>query len=114
MKKLAVALVAPSFLFIGAAQADTILGVYAGGQIWDTSNSGSFGSGAGSQEFMFADEKQNSFYVALEHPIPLLPNMKVRQNDLSTQGAITLTQDFTYNGQGYAAGTTLGSTIDLS
>lgn len=114
MKKIAVALVAPTLLFIGSAQADTILGVYAGGQIWDTSNTGNFGSGTGNQEFMFDDEKQNSFYVALEHPIPLIPNIKVRQNDLSTQGSVTLTQDFFYNGQGYAAGSTLGSAIDLS
>lgn len=114
MKKIAAAIIAPTLLFTGAAQADTILGVYAGGQIWDTTNSGNFGSGSGSQEFAFADEKQQSFYVALEHPIPILPNIKVRENELVTQGTVTLTQDFMYNGQGYAAGSTLGSSIDLS
>jgi len=114
MKKIAVAIIAPTLLFAGTAHADTILGVYAGGQIWDTSNSGDFGSGNGSQEFSFDDEKQQSFYVALEHPIPILPNIKIRENELSSQGLVTLTQDFTYNGQGYAAGTALGSTVDLS
>lgn len=114
MKKIAVAIIAPTLMFAGTAQADTILGVYAGGQIWDTTNSGSFGSGSGSQEFAFTDEKQQSFYVALEHPIPLLPNIKVRENELVTQGAVTLNQDFTYNGQGYTANTTLDSTVDLS
>lgn len=114
MKKIAVAIIAPTLLFTGAAQADTILGIYAGGQIWDTSNSGSFGSGTGTQEFAFKDEKQQSFYVALEHPIPLLPNIKIRENELVTQGSVTLSENFTYNGEGYAAGTTLGSTIDLS
>lgn len=114
MKKIAAAIIAPTLLFTSAAQADTILGVYAGGQIWDTTNSGNFGSGSGSQEFAFDDEKQQSFYVALEHPIPFLPNIKVRENELVTQGSVTLTQDFMYNGQGYAAGSTLGSSIDLS
>lgn len=114
MKKIALSIIAPTMLFAASAQADTILGVYAGGQIWDTANTGSFGSGTGTQEFAFDDEKQQSFYVALEHPIPLVPNIKIRENELLTQGSVTLTEDFSYNGVGYAAGTTLGSSIDLS
>ncbi|MDT7525742.1 MULTISPECIES: TIGR04219 family outer membrane beta-barrel protein [Idiomarinaceae] len=114
MRKLATALVLPALLLGANAQADTILGIYAGGQYWDTSNSGNFGSGNGTQGFNFADETQNSFYVALEHPIPLLPNFKVRRNDLTTYGVTTLGSDFSYNGIGYSAGTTLNSSVDLT
>ena len=114
MKKLAIALIAPTLMFAGTAQADTLLGVYAGGQIWDTETSGNFGSGNGNQSFAFDDENQQSFYVALEHPIPLIPNIKIRENELVAQGSVTLSQDFSYNGQGYTAGSTIGSTIDLS
>jgi len=114
MKKLAIALIAPTLMFAGTAQADTLLGVYAGGQIWDTGTSGNFGSGNGNQSFAFDDENQQSFYVALEHPIPLIPNIKIRENELVAQGSVTLSQDFSYNGQGYTAGSTIGSTIDLS
>lgn len=114
MKKIAIALIAPTLLLSGAAQADTLLGIYAGGQVWDTETTGNFGSGSGNQSFAFADEKQNSFYVALEHPIPLVPNIKIRENELMAQGSVMLQQDFMYNGEGYTAGTTLGSTIDLS
>lgn len=114
MKKIAVAILAPAFLISGAAQADTLLGIYAGGQVWDTENTGNFGSGNGSQSFGFADEKQKSFYLAFEHPVPLLPNIKIRDNELSTQGMVTLSEDFTYNGEGYTAGTSLASSVDLS
>src|SRR5690554_6393695 len=114
MKKLAIALIAPTLMFAGTAQADTLLGVYAGGQIWDTGTSGNFGSGNGNQSFAFDDENQQSFYVALEHSIPLIPNIKIRENELVAQGSVTLSQDFSYNGQGYTAGSTIGSTIDLS
>jgi outer membrane protein len=114
MKKVAAVIFAPAMLLSSAVQADTLLGVYAGGQIWDTENTGNFGSGAGNQSFGFADEKQQSFYIALEHPVPLLPNIKIRENELSTQGFVTLSEDFVYNGEGYSAGTSLASAIDLS
>ncbi len=114
MKKVAALMLAPALMLSSAAHADTLLGIYAGGQFWETSNSGSFGSGQGLQTFNFDDKSQRSFYVALEHPIPLIPNIKVRHNDLVTQGAVVLSEDFTYNGIGFGAGTSLNSSIDLT
>lgn len=116
MKAAATVLLTP-FLLVAAptAQADTILGIYAGGQLWDTDNSGSFGSDGGQQHaFSFDDEKQQSFYVALEHPLPLIPNIKLRQNDLTTQGVTTLTNDFSFGGVTYNGGTSLIGRVDLS
>lgn len=114
MKKLAIAAALPTLLLAGTAQADTFLGLYVGAQVWDTSNSGQFGSGNGNQGFDFTDEKQTSFYAAFEHPIPLLPNIKIRENELVTYGLTTLNQDFTFNGQVYSANDTINSYVDLS
>lgn len=105
---------AGALIMPAAATADTILGIYAGGQYWNTDNSGSFGSSTQQQSFAFDDEQQTSFYVALEHPIPLIPNIKIRQNSLDVYGDITLTQDFTYGGATFPAGTSVNSMVDLS
>src|SRR5690554_6239454 len=114
MKKQAIAICVPALILSGAAQADTVVGLYAGAQVWDTSNSGQFGTGNGNQSFAFTDEKQTSFYIAVEHPIPFLPNIKIRENELVSYGATTLTQDFNFNGQVYSANSSITSYVDLS
>ena len=74
-------------LMCGSAQADTLLGLYIGGQIWADEASGSFGEGSSNQEvFQLTDDNQGSFYVAFEHPIPLIPNIKIASTTLDTVG----------------------------
>ncbi|CAB0151679.1 hypothetical protein PSI9734_02054 [Pseudidiomarina piscicola] len=82
--------------------ADTVFGVYAGGQIWRTDTSGSFGSERNNPEFSFGDESQGSYYLALEHPVPLFPNLKVRHNELKGSGEHTLSQDYEFFGSTFS------------
>lgn len=116
MKKslIAASLVLASVGSVGTAQADVIFGVYGGAQYWDTEVEGGFGSSTDQQRFAFNDENQNSFYIAVEHPIPLIPNVMLRQSDLITSGATTLTSEFEFNGQTYTANTNLNADLDLS
>jgi len=106
-------------LMCGTAQADTLLGLYIGGQIWSNEASGSFGEGSNQQAaFEFDDENQGSFYVAFEHPIPLIPNIKIASTTLDTVGGTQLPggTSFTFKGQNYGASsaTTLATTLDAS
>lgn len=79
---LAVALaVAPA-----SALADTVFGVYAGGQLWNASNEGQYAVGFNVISPNFEDENHNSYYIALEHPVPLIPNIKIRENTLEVNG----------------------------
>lgn len=115
MKAVAALLITPILLVVAPhAQADTILGIYAGGQIWDTDSAGRIGSGDSQQAFAFGDERQQSLYIALEHPLPLIPNIKLRQNDLSTAGATALASDFSFAGTTFANGASISSSVDLS
>jgi len=102
-------------LMCGTAQADTLLGLYIGGQIWSNEASGSFGEGTDNQSvFEFDDENQGSFYVAFEHPIPLIPNIKIASTTLDTVGGTQLTDTFTFEDVTYPANTTLDTTLDAS
>ena len=85
-----------------SAQADTLLGLYIGGQVWATQADGSFGEGEIDQAtFSFDDENQGSYFVALEHPIPLIPNIKVSSTTLDTRGGTTINSSFEFGGKTY-------------
>ena len=98
-----------------SAQADTLLGLYIGGQVWANQADGSFGEGETEQAaFNFDDERQGSYFIALEHPIPLIPNVKIASTTLDTVGGATITSSFTFDGETYAANTQLDTTFDTS
>jgi len=102
-------------LMCSSAQADTLLGLYIGGQIWSNEATGSFGEGANNQAvFEFDDENQGSFYVAFEHPIPLIPNIKIASTTLDTVGGTTLSETFVFDNVPYTANSTIDTTLDAS
>lgn len=102
-------------LMSSTAQADTLLGLYIGGQIWANEASGSFGEGSDNQSvFDFDDQNQGSFYVAFEHPIPLIPNIKIASTTLDTVGGTQIASNFKFAGENYTVGATVDTTLDAS
>jgi len=86
--------------------ADT-LGFRAGTGIWQPDASGTFRHGGGDIDlkndlFLKDGEDQDYVYALFEHPIPLIPNIKISQTALSFDGAGTA--------GGYTFGTTTYST----
>ena len=113
MKKLLVA-AAFAAAVSSSAQADTLLGVYIGGQIWANQASGSFGSSDDQSTFSLEDESQGSIFIALEHPLPLIPNAKIARTTLDTSGGTNLNKEFTFRDETYAEGTNVDVTFDLT
>lgn len=102
-------------LLTASVQADTLLGLYIGGHMWANQAEGSFGEGASNQAtFDFKDKNQGSFFVALEHPIPFIPNFKIASTTLDTAGSATITGDFTFDGNTYSSSSALETTFDAS
>lgn len=102
-------------LLSASVQADTLLGLYIGGHMWANQADGTFGEGSNNQAvFDFNDENQGSFFVALEHPIPLIPNIKIASTTLDTVGGATITGSFTFDGNTYSANSALDTTFDAS
>ncbi len=98
-----------------SVQADTLLGLYIGGQVWANQAEGVFGEGETNQvAFDFNDESQGSFFVALEHPIPLIPNVKIASTTLDTQGSAILDTQFEFGGETYNVNSALDTVFDLS
>ena len=118
MKKILLA-TAISAVVSTTVQADTLLGLYVGGQVWATDSSGSFGSNINEQDnFNLDDQTQGSFYAAFEHPLPLIPNIKVARTTLDTDGVTTLDLDdgasFNFNNTSFNGVTEVATKFDLT
>lgn len=114
MRHLTKALLGVAACLSVSAQADTVLGVYAGAQIWDMETQGGFADQTTITEFNFDAQTNGAFYVALEHPVPLLPNVKVKRTNMDTDGSTLLTTSFTFDGELFTANTTVDTVIDLT
>lgn len=84
--------------------ADT-LGVWAGGGIWKADPSGTFryqGDNVDlNNDLHLKEDNQNYVYAIFEHPIPIIPNVKVSQTTLDYAGSGTMSKNFggvTYSG----------------
>jgi len=113
MKKLALVMTLASVLST-TVQADTI-GVYLGGQAWDNQASGTFGDGNNNQiDFNLKDQTQGSYFVAFEHPLPLIPNVRIASTSLETDGTTTLETEFTFDDETFAAEADALADFDVS
>jgi len=114
MKKSLIAVGLGCALMSMSAQSDTIAGIYAGAQAWQTDTTGGFADSSNTANFNFADETNTSFYVAVEHPLPFIPNIKVARTTLDNSGTTALDTSFTFDGELYTANSTVDTTIDLT
>jgi len=112
MKKLILA-ASLTALFTTTAQADAI-GLYLGGQIWDRQAEGLLGEQGNQIDFNLKDKQQGSFYIAVEHPIPLIPNAMISSTSLATDGITTLSEELTFAGESFTINTEVDTEFDVS
>ncbi|NVJ67034.1 MAG: TIGR04219 family outer membrane beta-barrel protein [Gammaproteobacteria bacterium] len=117
MNKLKLATALALVLGSSAASAD-FLGVYTSGQRWNYDIDGSVRS-LGSDidvnnDLGLNDGDTNVYYVAFEHPIPFLPNVKMQQNDLDGTSFGTASQDFSFQSGNYSSGDSIATSYDFS
>lgn len=98
--------------------ADMLFGVYAKAGGWSQSPSGGFGDNANlfdlEADLGMDSETGSMVSIAVEHFVPLIPNIKVERTDLSFASTGTLTKGITFGGVTFANGAAVTSDIDLS
>ena len=86
----------------GAHAGAPLIDVYAGVQGWDAGLSGDIASGGNDvdveRDLGFSSSSQNVFFVGFEHPVPLVPNARLRFANLSDSAAGTVDKTFTFAG----------------
>lgn len=119
MKKslLAVAILATAS---GIAQAD-IIGLTGGAYVWKQSWDGDVRSGPSANDEIsvqddlgYDDDTGSSFFIAIEHPVPLIPNIRLQRSEMEISEKATLSRTFSFEGKTYTAGDDIDSTTDLS
>ena len=106
------------FLQATVASADFV-GLNIGISHWSPDLTGSFNSKDNTSinlnsDLGVNDPSQTSLILLLEHPIPILPNIKYQNFDLEASGSKTLNRAIQFNGDTFSSGTQVTSTFDLS
>ncbi|WP_423185554.1 TIGR04219 family outer membrane beta-barrel protein [Alishewanella sp. d11] len=113
MIRLACALALAVFGYSAKAQADTVIGIYAGADFWQSESSGRFANNDPMQAFTFADRSQQAYYLAFEHFVPVLPNVRVQHAAVKVFGEATLTENFQFAGSVFPSASQLDSSLSL-
>ncbi|MGK0498387.1 MAG: outer membrane protein [Oceanicoccus sp.] len=107
-------------LSAGGLKADTV-GFQVGANIWQQSFSGKVLADSNStntidieDDLAYDDEQASNFYVALEHPIPLLPNIRLAQTEIDVSEASTFNRNIDFDGEIYNVNEEITSSSDLS
>ncbi|WP_045859276.1 TIGR04219 family outer membrane beta-barrel protein [Teredinibacter purpureus] len=97
--------------------ADTVLGIYAGAGSWDVSLDGSMGIDdvpITTDELGLETDKSSFFYVALEHPIPLIPNIRIQRATLKSEGFAVVDREFTWDEISFPASAPTTTLLDFN
>ncbi|MEM6709702.1 MAG: TIGR04219 family outer membrane beta-barrel protein [Pseudomonadota bacterium] len=99
------------------AQADMLFGVYAGAGSWQQETSGelqSSGSLVDVQEDLGVEDERNRVgYVAVEHPLPVIPNVRLQYSGINANGNEVLSRSIEVNGTTFSFADTVTSVVDL-
>ncbi|MFB2658039.1 TIGR04219 family outer membrane beta-barrel protein [Shewanella xiamenensis] len=112
MKKILLASAVLGCIMATSAHAGTVVGFKIGGDYWRADTSGTFSDkGQPQQGFDYSSSAQGSYWFAVEHPLPFVPNLKIRENSLDQKGSLA-NADFSFNGHDFKGNVT--SYTDLS
>jgi|TARA_R110000744_G_scaffold350223_1_gene455869 hypothetical protein len=89
-------------------------GLYLGGQIWQSSANGAFGEEISSIDVNSKKEQQTSYFMAIVHPFPFLPNARISISSLDTIDKTTLTQEFNFGGEKFSTGDDIYTNFNVS
>lgn len=94
--------------------------VLAGGNVWNASPSGHIQGKEAEAKLDVKDtlglssENLTHFFVQFDHPVPVIPNIRISRTALDFSGDKNSTTSFIFNGETYSDNGNLQSTIDLS
>ena len=117
---LALSLALPLTMTAGAVSADT-LGAWIGVNYWEYDISGTARYQTSNSandidvndDLGYDDDNLTSFYVILEHPAPLIPNVKVVSTNIDSDANGVLTRDFTWGDISFPVSENVSSEVQL-
>ncbi len=98
-----------------------MLGVWAGANLWNYDITGStrFQSTSAiddidlGRDLGYTDDSLGSYYLAFEHPLPLIPNVRLAQTNIDTDASGRITASKTFGGRTFTASESVTSALKL-
>jgi outer membrane protein len=104
-------------LIFGFANADFI-GAEVGIASWDSSINGNFkynGTNIGTKDNLGMDNQTNAYiWASFEHPVPIIPNIKIKHTKQEYNANKTLTENITFGDKTFVSGSMTKSNINLN
>ncbi len=88
--------------FTFTPQKNNNVGLYLGGQIWQSDAKGAFGEKNSLIDFNLKKQQEINYFIAVEHRFPLLPNARISRTSLDTTGKNSLTEEFNFDGKTFS------------
>lgn len=115
LQKLAIAACLAAGASVGHAD---VLGARIGAYQWHQNYDGTVRSGNVNidlkNDLGFDNENGSVYYIAIDHPIPVLPNILVQHTELSSTSTARLNRTIDFDGITYGGSTAVRSELDLS
>jgi len=116
MKTYKAIIVSAGLALCSTSYADS-LGITAGVGVWSSDYSGNVSKGTDNinlnSDLGLSNDNQKNYYIAFEHPIPLLPNFKLQRIDNDTSATNTINRSFNYGGQDFNVSDQVTTNMDL-
>lgn len=110
------------------AQADRVFGLFFGAYSWNTDYSGTISSSAElppplesfapeidvEDDLGFSDDTGGVYYFALEHFVPLIPNVKLVHSDINSSATETVDKLIALDGNYFGRGQDIRTAVDLT
>ena len=100
-----------------AASADTLFGLYVGAGGWKQDFSGDVASGVTDidvgDDLGLEEETNNLLYIAIEHGVPALPNIRLQHMNVDVTGANVLTRTIDFNGTVFSVSDAIDTDVDV-
>ena len=101
-----------------ATHADTLFGVYAGAGTWQQEFGGEVDSGLIAvdveNDLGLDDDDNLILYVALEHGVPVLPNVRGQHFSIDVDSSSVLSRNIEFNGQVFNVSDSVNTTVEFS
>lgn len=112
------ALFALVFLVPNQSRADTLFGIYAGAGTWQQEYSGDVTSGLAAvdieADLAIEDDTNVVLYAALEHGVPVLPNVRAQYFNIDVDGNNVLNRTIEFNGRTFTLADAVATNVELT
>jgi len=109
------ATLALSLVFAASSSRADFLGVYVGLGYWNQDFAGDAISNISIEdEFGLGDNSGLQGYFRFEHPLPMLPNVRLARSEVKDSSVGLLTNDFDFGGDAFVPGQSVSTEVDMT